>query len=283
MLITEDSNTYRIIGQTEHANQVGRIATQWGNETFGIPEPGSVAIVAAHLHDNGWWEWDLSPDLESGDPVNLLEVPPEQWAQFYTRGIDTATEIDPYAGLLVSMHGAGVRRQRYGTHPSIPSYESQYATFIADQQRLQREILDDLRESDRYGAHIDQDVFRFFTSLHDSGDVGGYDGEPPHVWTHYKLLQAWDRISLYCCLSDLSADETIYPVPSDSETDVELTLTPIDETTVQIDPYPFGTTPLRVPVRGRLIQNVDYESQADLVEAYYTADQQSFSFSFVGE
>lgn len=280
MLVTERSDTYRIVAQTEHANQVGRMATQWGNEAFDIPAPSAPCITAAYLHDNGWWEWDLSPELENGGPVNLFNVPPEQWTRFYTNGIDTAIEVNPYAGFLVSMHGVGVRRQRYGTHPSMPSYEQQYATFIAEQERLQQELLDALRSSERYGVHVDSAVARFVTSLHDSGDADGYDGNLPAIWTHYKLLQAWDRISLHCCLTDLSADETIHPVPVGEDSDVELILSPVDETTVRIDPYPFSSAPLTVPVRGRIIRNIDYESEADLVEAYYTADQQLFSFTF---
>ena len=34
---------------------------------------------------------------------------------FYRAGIAAITDEDPYAGLLVSMHGAGIYRQRYGT------------------------------------------------------------------------------------------------------------------------------------------------------------------------
>jgi len=283
MLITEQSADYRIVAQTEHANQVGRMASHWDEAAFGVPRPTAPVVAAAYLHDNGWWDWDLSPHLGDGGPINLFDVPAEQWAAFYRRGIDNAVEVDPYAGLLVSMHGAGVRRQRYGTDRSIPSYERQYAAFVEDQQRLQRELVDELRGSDRYGDHVDRETRRFLTELHDNGDPGEFEGDPPRLWTQYKLLQAWDRLSLYCCLNDRPSSERIHPVPSESGSDVELVLTPVDDTTVRVDPYPFDSAPLTVPVRGRVIGKDEYGSETDLVAAYYTADQQLFPFEFVRE
>ena len=38
---------------------------------------------------------------------------------FYRAGIAAITDEDAYAGLLVSMHGAGIYRQRYGDDPGL--------------------------------------------------------------------------------------------------------------------------------------------------------------------
>ena len=38
---------------------------------------------------------------------------------FYRACIAAVSDQDPYAGLLVSMHGAGIYRGRYGTQPSL--------------------------------------------------------------------------------------------------------------------------------------------------------------------
>lgn len=277
MLIADGPDHYRIIGQTEHANQVGRFADHWGNDTFDVPSPRVATTIAAYAHDNGWWEWDLSPELRDGAPVNLLDVSKSEWSAFYDRGIENAIDIDPYAGLLVSMHGAGVRRQRYGTQPGLPSFADEYDDFIADQEQRQRDLLVDLRNSERYRDHVGNDTARTLATLHEEGHV---DDETVPLWQHYKLLQAWDRLSLYCCLNEELSAMTIAPTPAGPDADVELTLDPVDETTVRIDPYPFETSPLTVPVRGRTIPRKAYDDQRALTEAYYTAAQDTYPFSF---
>jgi hypothetical protein len=277
MLIAEDADQYRIIGQTEHANQVGRIADHWGNDTFDVPPPRVPTITAAYTHDNGWWEWDLAPELRDGDPVNLLEVAKSEWTAFYDRGIDNAVSIDRYAGLLVSMHGAGVRRQRYGTQPELPSFTDEYADFIADEERRQRQLVAEMRDSEQYGDHVGESTARSLRTVHEAGSL---DGGPVALWQQYKLLQAWDRLSLYCCLDEELTAETITPVPSGPDADVELSLDPVDETTVRIDPYPFETSPLSVPVRCRTIPRQAYDDRSELTEAYYTAGQDLVPVSF---
>lgn len=277
MLIAASADHYRIIGQTEHANQVGRLADHWGNDTFDVPAPRVPVTIAAYTHDNGWWEWDLVPDVSEGEPVDLLEVARPDWTAFYDRGIDNAIEIDPYAGLLVSMHGAGVRRQRYGTQPTLPSFADEYGTFITDQEQRQRDLVAELRGSERYGGHVDEATVQLLRRLHEDGHI---EDRSVTLWQHYKLLQAWDRLSLYWCLDETVTAETIAPVPTGPGTDVELTLTPVDEATVQVDPYPFETSPLSVPVRARRIPRRPYDDQADLAEAYYAAGQELVSVSF---
>jgi len=277
MLVADGPDRYRVIGQTEHANQVGRIADHWGNDAFDVARPQVAAPIAAYTHDNGWWEWDLTPELRDGDPVNLLEVDAPDWTAFYERGIENAVGVDPYAGLLVSMHGSGVRRRRYGTQPSLPSFADEFAEFIAGQERRQRALVGSLRGSERYGDLVGDATADLLTTLHESGRA---DGAGSPVWHHYKLLQAWDRLSLYCCLDTSPSADTIGPVPSGPSTDVDIALEPVDDTTVRLDPYPFDTSPVSLPVRSRSIPRRAYDDQATLTEAYYAARQERVPFSF---
>lgn len=46
--------------------------------------------------------------------IGFTDIPAETWIDLYGDGIDTVIETDPYAGLLVSMHGSRLHRQRYG-------------------------------------------------------------------------------------------------------------------------------------------------------------------------
>ena len=54
-----------------------------------------------------------------GKPVSFLDVHVPAHLAFYRAGIAAITDEDPYAGLLVSMHGAGIYRQRYGSDTSL--------------------------------------------------------------------------------------------------------------------------------------------------------------------
>ena len=64
--------------------------------------------------------WERSPLVDGdGTPVAFLDVHVPAHLAFYRAGIAAITDEDPYAGLLVSMHGAGIYRQRYGTDTGL--------------------------------------------------------------------------------------------------------------------------------------------------------------------
>ena len=54
----------------------------------------------------------------SGAPVTFLDVRVPAHLAFYRAGIAAIGDEDAYAGLLVSMHGAGIYQQRYGEDPA---------------------------------------------------------------------------------------------------------------------------------------------------------------------
>src|SRR4030095_14607968 len=89
---------------------------------------------------------------------------------FYRAGIAAITEEDEDAGLLVSMHGAGIYKQRYGVDTALgPSraaeVQGEVDAFVAEQE-------------------------------------GKFGGEPGDRWDDYELLQLFDRLSLYFCMRD---------------------------------------------------------------------------------
>lgn len=277
MLVVDWGDRYRIVGQNEHATAAGRFADHWGNEDFARPEPRSIVRAAAHTHDNGWATWDLHPHLdEDGTPVNLFEVDEADWEQFFERGIEGVVEMDPYAGLLVSMHGSGVRRRRYGTVPSMPDKRATYADFVASEEARQRALESELQNSDTYGNHLDREVTRMLKTLHETGE---YAGSNP-VWRNYRLLQVWDRLALHLCRTPRLEPGTLEPVPvAPAEPDVRLTITPRNETTARLDPYPFDVDPLVVPIRERTIPNRRFQDRTDIVTAFYDAEQLTVKFT----
>src|SRR6478752_10605093 len=187
MLVRDAGEAWQIVLQTEHGELAGQYARAWAPR----PDPfGSLEIVARR-HDDGWFVWEQGPNLDpDGRPANFLDVPVPLHLAFYRAAIVAVTAEDPYAGLILSMHGAGIYKQRYGL-----------------QSDLRMRFVDDAADDAR--AFIADQEESFPKRL---ADLGIDEAE---AWRGYHLLQVWDRLSLYSCLADLEAgkEETIPAVP----------------------------------------------------------------------
>src|SRR5262245_4906031 len=149
--------------QTDHADLSAAFARAWAT-----PLSPSL-VVATERHDDGWAVWEQSPQLGEDDaPVNFLAVDVRSHLAFYRAGIAAITEEDADAGLLVSMHGAGIYRQRYGLDPGLS---------LTRAAELQAEV----------DAFVAEQEAKF----------GGGPGERE---ADYGLLQLFDRLSLYFCM-----------------------------------------------------------------------------------
>ena len=116
MIIRDAGDSWQIVFQTDHADLSGAFARAWAEKGH----RHDSLVVAAERHDDGWAVWEQAPQVDdSGKPVNFLEVDVRSHLAFYRAGIAAITEQDADAGLLVSMHGAGIYRQRYGLDPGL--------------------------------------------------------------------------------------------------------------------------------------------------------------------
>ena len=222
MLVRDAGEAWQIVLQTEHGELAGQFARAWAPR----PEPfGSLEIVARR-HDDGWFVWEQGPNLDpDGRPANFLDVPVPLHLAFYRAAIVAVTDEDAYAGLILSMHGAGIYKYRYGFQSDlrmrfVDAVQEDAARFVADQEDAYPERLAALG--------IDQD----------------------EAWTGYKLLQVWDRLSLYSCLQDLAEPQPmrIEPTPYGGA-EIPLDLVPLGPGRVGAEPYVFGDSPRRVHVR----------------------------------
>lgn len=210
MIVRDAGAAWHVVLQTDHADLSAEFARQWA-ETGARHES---LIVAAERHDDGWAVWEQAPRCdESGKPVNFLDVDVRSHLAFYRAGIAAIAEQDPYAGLLVSMHGAGIYRQRYGLDPGLsltraPEVQDQVEAFVAEQE-------------ERFG-----------------GDPGAHRAD-------YDLLQLYDRLSLYFCMRDVEAGEAAELQG--------YRLEPVEPWRVRITPYPFVESPARFALLRRLV------------------------------
>lgn len=279
MIVADTGEQFQFVTQPAHARLAGRFADHWGGDVD-RPEPRAATAIAAHRHDTGWVAYDRRPHLDDGGrPVDFREMPPGTWTDIYDDGVDAVAAIDAYAGLLVSMHGVGLRARRYGLSPNWPETPPAYEGFVdrhEDRQARLFEALDDGRVSaaDR----------RVLSALHESGRPGTADGVDPadsRLWTNYRLLQAWDTLSLsFCLTASPPGYDRIDDVPTGvGESDVTLTTEPLDEDRFAVDPYPFDTDPLVVSVPVRTVPNDAFDDEHGLAGAYYRAGSERRSFT----
>jgi hypothetical protein len=165
MIVRDLGDVWQVVLQTDHANLSAGFARAWQT-----PLPPSL-VVAVERHDDGWAVWEQAPRLDGdGKPIGFLEVDVRSHLAFYRAGIAAITEQDAEAGLLVSMHGAGIYRERYGLDPGLgltraAEVQDEVDAFVAEQEAK-------------------------------------FGGEPGDRRQDYELLQLFDRLSLYFCMRD---------------------------------------------------------------------------------
>ncbi|MGB8474064.1 MAG: DUF3891 family protein [Candidatus Acidiferrum sp.] len=261
MIIQEQGDNLILIRQTDHAMLSGFFARAMGNELFSRPEPFESFCLAAAEHDNGWNEWELLPQIDpkTFTPYNFMSIPTEEHIALYQRGIERVVRADHYAGLLVSMHCAGLYDRTRATMPGfsakyVKSNETHLVTDFIQRLRLQQLRLKvDLRADPAMKAFVEDHA------LH----------------ANLQRLEALDRLSLYFCLAPLDGS-TIDAVPLNGNgREADWDLQPAGNNFVTVKPYPFAKDPLEISILARRVPRRPYaderEFQKVLAQAPYFA------------
>jgi len=219
MIVRDRGDAWHIVLQTDHADLSGALADAWTDRG---PRHQSVA-VAARRHDDGWAVWERSPLIDAaGAPVAFLDVHVPAHLAFYRAGIAAITDEDPYAGLLVSMHGAGIYRQRYGTD-----------TGLSLSRAAEVQPLVDAFVEEQESSHAARTV------------AAGVDDELR--WADYHRLQWYDRLSLAFCLHEWDRPDAVgFEVGA-------FRLEPLGPWRARIAPYPFADESARFTLARRLM------------------------------
>jgi hypothetical protein len=208
MIVRDLGDAWQVVLQTDHADLSAGFARAWR-----APLPASL-VIATERHDDGWAVWEQAPGVDAdGKPINFIEVDVRSHLAFYRAGIAAITEEDEDAGLLVSMHGAGIYRQRYGLDPGMSlaragEAQDEVDAFVAEQEAK-------------------------------------FGGEPGDRRGDYELLQLFDRLSLYFCMRDLES--------GDAAELQGYRLEPIAPWHVRLTPFPFEEGPARFSVVRRVL------------------------------
>lgn len=212
MIVRDLGDAWQIVLQTDHADLSAAFAHVWA-------EPVSPALaLVAERHDDGWAVWEQAPRTNpDGSPTNFLEVDVRAHLAFYRAGIAALTDQDEHAGLLLSMHGAGIYQQRYGLDPGLglaraAEAQDEVDAFVAEQEAK-------------------------------------FGGEPGEHRRDYGLLQLFDRLSLYFCMRDVVNGE-------EAEVQ-GYRLEPVAPWHVRIAPFPLAESPARFTLLRRVLPKRD--------------------------
>lgn len=253
MILTRVPEGLLVVRQTDHGTQTGLFATAWGNEAVAPPSGADDATLAARHHDDGWAVWERRPtiDPETGQPVQFLKLTPVEHVPLYRAGIDRAAQHSPWVGLLVSMHGAGLYNDRYGT------FRLAEHRFNAEEHALVDEFLADMEAlQDRLAV----------AAGHGSFGAGHHACDDPEVRARYLLLQVWDRLSLQYAYR-LAGDGSIGPLPVAGGPATAIACRHDGLFRLTLDPYPFCDDRMSFPLAACVVADRRYRSPEDFLAA----------------
>ena len=275
MVVRYDDSRFLLVLQIDHSRVAGLVASHWGNKVFAHPQPYASVVIAAQEHDNGWWEWEMKPSTlnDQGYPLDYhdgsLKYLGKFRLDFYRDGVDRVVQRDPYAGLLVLMHGVGLMNAGYGrfAYPPDRSADPRVRDYISDQEALRVRLLDDLRRSEE---------FREFST-------------DEHVWTNYELMEVFDQMGQFLCnryplnsgARRLGPSNTLNDVPvpvGPGKGNVTLKINVLDEKRAIVEPYPFDIDPLEVSFPARLVPIRKYQNQDDFLQDFYKAERVTVTY-----
>lgn len=238
-----------VVRQSDHGVQTGLFARYWGNEHTPPFTPREPVIAAGTRHDDGWIAWDEHPSLDpsTAQPWQFYRLSPHKHVPLYRRGIDMAAQHDPTTGLLVSMHGAGLYNDRYGTfrlaeQQFSPSEQELVDEFLKEQALFQQSLAERMLGR-KLHTHITTD---------------------PQVWYNYLLLQVWDRLSLQFAFR-LAADAEIAPLPHPDGSAATLRCINNGDLSLILDPYPFDESHHTFPIEARLLPDKSYRNAEEFL------------------
>lgn len=240
-----------LITQPAHAWLAGELAARWGHGDFLPPSPPRAVVLAARLHDIGWAVWDRKPRLgEDGRPVNFIGTTLDETLPIWRTAVAQVSTFDPYAALLVSMHGATIYRRRLerGTDPeeARPQAEAELARLEIEQE-AQRARLAENPEYRQAAA-------------------------PEKAARAYRWLRICDLLSLALCSDVLPAEGEIANIPSkNGEGFTTLHYRIPRPFSMELSPRPFADSVIHLAIQARFLKGMSFQSQSAFDEALENA------------
>ena len=232
-----------LISQVDHARLSGRLAERWGGGGVApLVERDELLWAIAH-HDDGWSEWEKSPDVkpELARPRSFIEMELADSLEIWAISITGAAEFGPLAGYVVAGHFCALLRR--------------YDEGWKNDKTLSA-------EADRFLATYESLMDGCLKAWHGRRPA---DNTPERAALALAQLQFFDALSLwFCCQEATEADEL--PTPSGPT----ITLLPLARQAgagplrVAMTPWPMTVDSSNLEIQGRAVPARRYESSEDL-------------------
>lgn len=143
MLIRDDGDSWLAIPQPAHAFVSGQVARAWGNAAFAPPDPREPVCLGAEQHDVAWAQWDVRPPLnaEARRAASFLEAPFDERLAIWDGAPERVLAQDPFAALLVSLHGRNVHTLYVNADVLEPAQRDAVTAYLARQAALQDRLI----------------------------------------------------------------------------------------------------------------------------------------------
>lgn len=241
-IASDQSKSWLLIPQIEHARLSGLLAEHWVASTSGPLEPRNELIDAIDHHDDGWAAWDRRPDCDpqSGRPLEFTEMPLAESLGIWQQSIELAAARGDLQAYLVSGHFSALLR---GATPrwQASKFGSTLATQFLDEQNQRR--------------------MEWLASWISTAS----DRHTPEIAARgLAWLQFFDGLSLWFCCAARHHPQVFDPPDGRS-----FTITPIQEAVGQFTaaPWPLDVTELEWSIPARRIAVAHYADRAALGEA----------------
>ncbi len=262
-----------LISQDDHAKLAGEMAAAFGNDYYARASRGQRTIIGVAMHDAGWPLHDDQPELnDQGLPADVFETTVERGATVWEASAARAEAVDPYAGLLVSIH---VQRlaTRMDREPANLSNRERFWLIRFRNDQAQRQLR--LREA--LGMNVDRPLDHGLALPSDA--TAAADLAEQQLAFDVRLLQAMDMLSLCICYTEPPVREIgpLLDAPGGKSRPLRIARRGMSEMTVGL--WPFGAAFLRLRVPYRQVPGRRYESAGDLREALAAAPREAFEIT----
>ena len=233
-----EATATKVIRMRDHLALADQFGRGFGNKNFATLCPRELMEFVAANHDAGWHAVDdkLGLDADTHLPLNLLQTPLQDLIKAGPNSVVHNQAHHPFCGLMVSLHVCGLYNGRFGLSDKIV-----VDALPEDARPMFQAMLDnEVRRQERLKAQLAVDpAAREWI-------------EERMLFHNYKILQFFDTLALYFCMEHAGArqESTFANVPRAVEDDVTVTVTPVDESTYRLNPFPFSSDPFVVTLTG---------------------------------
>ncbi len=250
MLLRKEGERVIAIPQPSHAWLSGQLARAWGNERFAAPVPKEEVCLAAEQHDIGWLNWEARPVLDerTGLPQEFFALPPQRHIAIWREGVRRARSFGRYPALLVSLHSHTIYTRHFEFAKASPEVAKAVYAFLEGQRRFQTRTATSLRNDPKTCKQASPDMIE-----------------------HNRLLiAALDKMSLEICWG-VKTTINIPEVPTGNGEKIGLNLSPAEDESLILDPWPFGAGQLTVQAEGKRLDG-QFSTKRELQRALGKAD-----------